>query len=167
MDTVFEFTIVYDADSAKAAVRVIVLRVWGVLVKATAVLTTLCVVAVVWLAREDGAAWFYWALIPLVVAHAGQAWMIWRQSQRLMKKFAGSARVTLSEDSFGFASANGSHVVPWRLFKAAQRDSRNLFLYVSKTAAIVIPTKGVPPAAVQFMIDRTSSNGSGKTESPP
>ena len=162
MNPAFEFTIVYDADSARVAARVITMRMWGVLLKLTAVLTPLSVVAVIWLARQGGATWFYWALLPLLAAHAGQAWLIWRQSQRWMKTFVGSARVTLSESDFCFASENGSHVVPWRLFKASQRDSRNLFLFLSKTAAIVIPTKGVSEAAVQFMIDHVPSNRSGR-----
>src|SRR5438128_1952979 len=126
MDSAFEFTIAYDADSARAAARVITLRMWSVIVKLTAVLTTLCIAAVIWLARQEGATWFYWALLPLAVAHVGQGWLIWRQSQRLTNTFVGSARVTLSENDLRITSANGSHVVPWRLFKASQRDSRNL-----------------------------------------
>lgn len=157
MAPAFEFTIVYDADSARAAARVITRRSWGVSLKLTALLTTLAVVAVIWLARQNGVTWFYWALLPLVLAHVGQAWLIWRQSQRWMKTFVGSARVTLSENDFGFASASGSHVVPWSLFKASQRDSLNLFLFLSKTAAIVVPTKGVSSAAVEFMIDHVAT----------
>ncbi len=167
MAPAFEFTIVHDADSARAAARVITMRVWGVILKATSVLTPLSVVAVIWLAREEEATWFYWALLPLAVAHAGQAWLIWRQSRRWMKTFVGSARVTLSENEFGIASENASHVVPWNLFKASQRDSRNLFLFLSKTAAIVIPTRGVSAAAVEFMIDHVTSSSSGPEPAAP
>ncbi len=162
MNPAFEFTIVYDADSARAAARVITMRMWGRLLKLTAVLTPLSVFAVIWLARVAGATWFYWALLPLVVAHAGQAFLIWRQSRQWMKMFVGSARITLSENDVGIASENGSHVVPWRLFKAWHRDSQNVFLFLSKTAAIVIPTKGVSTAAVEFMIDHVPSNVSGR-----
>ena len=126
-----------------------------------------CFDAFIWLAREGGATWFYWALLPLVVAHAGQAWLIRRQAQRWMKTFVGSARVTLSEDDFGIASESGSHAVPWRLFKASQRDSRNLFLFLSKTAAIVIPTKGVSEAAVEFMIDHVASTSREREPAVP
>jgi len=152
MDPAFEFTIVYDADSARAAARVITMRMWGVPLKFTTVLTTLALVAVIWLVRAAGAIWL-WALVPLAVAHAVQAWAMWHQSQRWRKTFVGSARVTLSENDFGIASESGSHAVPWKLFKGSQRDSRNLFLFLSKTAAIVVPTKGVSAAAVEFMID--------------
>jgi hypothetical protein len=79
-----------------------------------------------------------------------------------MKAFTGSARVTLSETDFGIASNNGSHVMPWGLFKESYRDSKNLFLFLSKTAAIVIPKKGVPPAAVEFMVDHVRRGRSGQ-----
>jgi hypothetical protein len=84
-----------------------------------------------------------------------------------MKTFAGSARVTLSEDDLGFASESGSHVVPWRHFKASHRDSRNVFLFLSKTAAIVIPTKGISAAAVEFMMDHVPPNRSGRQSAAP
>ena len=168
MDPAFEFAIVHDADSARAAARVVTMRVWGVLLKMASVLTPLSVVAVIWLARELGDTWLYWVLLLVVVAHAGQAWLIWRQSRRLMKEFMGySARVTLSENDFGLVSEKGSHVLPWRVFKASQRDSRNLFLFLSKTAAIVIPTKGVSAAAVEFMIDHVRSNSSAQKPAVP
>ena len=167
MTPAFEFTIVYDADSARAAARVITMRMWGGLLKVTAVLTPLSVFAVIWLAQVAGFTWFYWMLLPLVVGHAGQAWLIWRQSRRWMQTFAGSARVTLSENDFGIATENGVHAVPWRRFNASHRDSRNVFLFLSKTAAIVIPTKGVSAAAVEFIIDHVSSNRSGREPAVP
>ena len=167
MAPAFEFTIVHDAESARAAARVITMRMWSGLLKLTAVLTPLSVFAVIWLAQVAGITWFYWALLPLVVGHAGQACLIWRQSRRWMKTFAGSARVTLSENDFGITSENGSHVVPWRLIKASHRDSRNVFLFFSKTAAIVIPTKGVSAAAVEFMLDHVPSNVRGRAPAVP
>ncbi len=167
MDPTFQFTITYDEESARAAARLITMRMWGGLLKVTAVLTPLAVVAVIWLARVAGATWFYWMLLPLAVGHAGQAWLIWRQSRRWMKMFVGSARVTLSENDFGIASERGSHVVPWSLFKASHRDSRNVFLFLSKTAAVVIPTKGLSAAAVEFMIDHVLSNKGGREPAVP
>ncbi len=167
MDPAFEFTVVYDADAARAAARVITMRTWGGLLKVTAILTPLSVFAVIWLARVAGATWFYWVLLPLVVGHAGQLYLIVRQARRLKNTWTGSARVTLSDSDFGIASENGSHVVPWRLFKASQRDSRNVFLFLSKTAAIVIPTKGVSAAAVKFMMDHVSSNGGRREPAVP
>ena len=127
----------------------------------------MCIRDSIWLAQVARFTWFYWMLLPLVVGHAGQAWLIWRQSRRWMGTFAGSARVTLSENDLGIVSDNGSHAVPWRLFKASHRDSRNVFLFVSKTAAVVIPTNGVSAAAVEFMLDHVPSNRSRREPAIP
>jgi hypothetical protein len=156
MDPPFQFTIVYDSDSARAAARVVMMRVWGRFFKVVAVLFPLSVVGALWLARKTESSWWYWMLLVLVLAHATQAYLIWAPLRRWTRRLNGSARVMLSDSDFGFASENGSHVLPWTLFNGSLRDSRNVYLFLSKSSAIVVPTKDVSQAALQFMIDHVS-----------
>ncbi|MEO8466496.1 MAG: YcxB family protein [Gammaproteobacteria bacterium] len=164
MDPAFEFTMVHSKDSARAAVHTIVMRMWGGMLRVQAFLTPLCIGGAVWLVRATEDARWYWSLLPLVLGHAGQAYLIWAQSRRLMKTLKGSARVTLSESDFGIVSEKGSHVMPWTVFKACHRNSRNVLLFLSKNAAIVVPTNDVSGAAVEFMLEHAPSR---KRESWP
>ncbi len=50
-----------------------------------------------------------------------------------------------------------SHTFPWTRFKSALTDEHNLYLFLTKRTAHVVPTQGVAPAAVQFAITRVDS----------
>jgi hypothetical protein len=81
------------------------------------VLTPLSVVAVIWLARERGDTWLYWVLLLVVVAHAGQAWLIWVSAAALEfmidhVRSNGSARKRRCQRPKSFWSAPAECAVP-------------------------------------------------------
>ena len=148
----FDFTVTYDAASLRAAVRVLFVRYWRWLLPWTA-LAALCVIFAVFLLWYVGLS----RLIPYVVLYAGACLILWiftrwNIQRRLMRRLGKSAQIRLTPGDFSISSEGESHTFPWTQFKFSHSDERNLYLFMSKTVAFVLPTSALPDGAQQFVI---------------
>jgi hypothetical protein len=155
----FEFTAAYDEASLQAATRILFRRNW----KWQLPLTTGVVVGVLgtgvflWNLRLHGLAWFCFAY-PLLFP---PLWMLsyWSIRRRLMMRLGKSVEVRMTAADFTIAWDGESHTFPWTRFKSALTDEHNLYLFLTKRTAHVVPTSGATPAAVQFAITRVGAGG--------
>jgi hypothetical protein len=61
-------------------------------------------------------------------------------------------RFTASD--FSTTSTKGSHILPWNRFAFTVRDSKNLLLFFSRYAAIIIPIANTSAEAIGFAEER-------------
>ena len=110
-----------------------------------------------WYLRMHGLAWFFF-LYPLLfpVLWAFSRWAI---QQRLMKKLGKAVQVRMTEGDFSIGSEGESHTFPWSRFKFTLADEHNLYLFLTKRSALVVPTQGISSDAVQFAIGRVGARG--------
>ena len=156
----FEFSGTYDAASLNAATRVLFRRLWLWQLPLTcgAVLVVLGTgLWLWWYLRMHGLAWFCFAyplLFPVL-------WMFsrWSIQQRLMKKLSKPVQVRMTEGDFSIASEGESHTYPWSRFRSTDNDDHNLYLFLTKRSALVVPTHGISSDALQFAVGRVGARG--------
>ena len=156
----FEVAGTYDEETIRAAARVLFTRLWMRQLPFTggAILVVLGTgLWLWWYVRMHGLAEFCFAyplLFPLL-------WMFsrWSIQQRQMKKLGKAVQVRMTEGDFSIASEGESHTYPWSRFKSTLTDDRNLYLFLTKTSALVVPTQGISRDAVQFAIERVGARG--------
>lgn len=71
--------------------------------------------------------------------------------RRIMRRSGEIARLELDEHVIRVDSASGSAEIPWKSLVQIDRDSLNVFLYVSPGAAVIIPTGSIPAAAMELL----------------
>jgi len=152
----FEFSVAYDEDSVRVASRTFFIQVYGRLLRWIVVLFVLSFTAAILLRIASGLSWLNWLIVALVLSHSSLVYFYWAQARRLVRAFTGTARIRLSATEFSISSARGSHVWPWKAFRFARRDPKNVLLFVASAAAVVVPTNGVPQAALDFLVARVS-----------
>jgi len=130
---------------------------WQLPLTVGAILCVLGTGLFLWYLRMYGLAWILFAY-PLVFP---VLWMFgrWGIQLRLMKKLGKAVQVRMTEGDFSIASEGESHTFPWSRFKSTLTDDHNLYLFLTKRSALVVPTQGVSSEAVQFAIGRVGARG--------
>ena len=154
----FDLTVTYDDTSIRAAARVLFARFWRRMLPWTAgaLLSLLVGAILLWYVQVTALIWF---LLLIVVADAF-LWAYTRRNmqRRLMKRLGKSAQIRLTSADFTISSEGESHTFPWTRFRSTLADEHNLYLFVSKTAAFVVPTGKLPPDARQFVLSHVSAH---------
>ena len=156
MSSVFEFSVTYDEDSVRLASRTFFMQVYGRLLRWIVLLFALSLTVAVLLRISTGASWLNWLMVALALSHLSLVYLYWAQARRMVRAFKGTARVRLTDTELSIASERGSHAWPWKAFRFARRDPKNVLLFVARAAAVVVPTNGAPEAAVDFVMVRVS-----------
>jgi hypothetical protein len=71
--------------------------------------------------------------------------------RRIMRRSGQVARLELGERVLQVDSASGAAEIPWKSLVQIDKDSLNVFLFVSRGAAIIIPTGSIPAAAMELL----------------
>jgi hypothetical protein len=154
----FDLTITYDDAAVRAAARVLFARFWRRMLPWTAgaLLSLLVGAILLWYVQVTAPIWF----LVLVVVADGCLWAYtrWNMQRRLMKRLGKSARIRLTTADFTISSEGESHTFPWTRFRSTLADEHNLYLFVSKTAAFVVPTRELPLDARQFVISHVNAH---------
>ena len=155
----FDLTATYDAASLRAAASVLFRRFWvsQLPFTAAAFVSVLVAATLLWYFRVAGLNWLLPAYLALFVA----LWVFtrWNIQRRLMKRLGKSVNVRLTSTDFSVASDGELHTFPWTRFKSILTDDHNLYLFITKRAAFVVPTTGLPLEAQQFAIARVREHG--------
>jgi hypothetical protein len=154
----FDLDVTYDDASLRAAARVLFARYWRWMLPWTAgaVASLLLAAILLWYVRLSTLIWF---LVIFAVANVCMwGYTRWNIQRRLMKRLSKSAQIRLTATDFSITSAGESHTFPWTRFKSTFNDDHNLYLFLTKTAAFVLPTREVPPEALQFVIAHVGAN---------
>ena len=130
---------------------------WQLPLTAGAILAVLGTALLLWYLRIRGLTWFFVAyplLFPIL-------WVFsrWNIQQRLMKRLGKSVQVRMTQGDFSIASEGESHTFPWNRFKSTFTDEHNLYLFITKRSALVVPTQGISTDALQFAIARVGARG--------
>ena len=155
---VFDLTVIYDDTSVRAAARVLFARFWRRMLPWTAgaLLSLLVGAILLWYVRLTALIWF---LLLFVVADAFLwGYTRWNMQRRLVKRLGKSAHIRLTTADFTISSESESHTFPWTRFRSTLADEHNLYLFVSKTAAFVLPTRELPPDAREFVISHVNAH---------
>ena len=147
-----EATFTYDEASLRVAARTLFrvywhrMRLWA----AGAIVSMLLVVALLWYFRIFDLLWF--PLVFLVVNPLLWVWIRRKMGARMMRKLGKSAEIRLTPVDFTIVSGGESHTFPWSRFKSTATDERNLYLFVTKTAAYVLPIQNLSAGIQKFAI---------------
>jgi hypothetical protein len=71
--------------------------------------------------------------------------------RRVMRRSGEVARLELGEHVVRVDSASGSAEIPWKSLVQIDSGLLNVFLYVSRGVAVVIPTGSIPAAAMELL----------------
>ena len=159
MEPAFSFTVSYDAESVVTAARTLFLQLWRrTLMVFTALGVIVGIGGMLYLNTIPELSFFkWWLLLPLVLLPLSFGHLYWLMSRRLIRSLTGTAHIILTDADFSMSSERGSSVVPWKTFKFARRDAKNILLFASNGAAAVVPTTGMPEAAVEFALAHVES----------
>jgi hypothetical protein len=86
------------------------------------------------------------------------AYSFWKVSQRARKQPPAPLDFRLMKSSVQYSNDRSSHTVPWDTFKCTRRDDKNLYLFVTKLAAIAVPTDTLTEDAVEFIIAQVGNH---------
>ncbi len=75
-----------------------------------------------------------------------------------MKRLGKAVQIRLTQADFTVASQGESHTFPWSRFKSTFTDEENLYLFLTRTAAFVVPKRSLTPEAQQFVIGRVDTH---------
>jgi len=155
----FEHSATYDEASLDAAARVLFMRLWMWQLpwEVGAILAVLGTATFLWYLRLHGLAWFcvaYPLLFPIL-------WLLSRRriQRPLMKRLGKAVEVRMTQRDFSIASEGESHTFPWSRFKSTVTDDHNLYLFVTKRSALVVPIQGMSSGALQFASARVGAHG--------
>jgi YcxB-like protein len=155
----FELTAKYDEACLRAATRVLFRRLvmWQLPLTVAVVLGVIGCAVFLWYLRLRGLAWIlvaYPLLFPVL-------WLFgrWNIQRSLMKRLGKSVHVRMTSEDFSIALEGESHTFPWSRFKSTLTDEHNLYLFIAKRTAFIVPTQGVVPDALEFAIARVGVRG--------
>jgi hypothetical protein len=156
MTAAYEFSITYDQESVRCAARTMFTSTWRrPLIPIIVLGFVLGTGAVFYLNTIPELAIIKWICVGLVfLPPIGYVYLYRTMSQRMFTQLTGTANIKLTKSKFSLSSARGSSTVPWSAFQFLKRDERNILLYTSRIAAVIIPTEGIPDEAVEFLLRR-------------
>jgi hypothetical protein len=152
MEPPFAFSATYDADSARVAARTLFIQMWRPLLPFYVLSPVVGVGGMVFFGAFglSDLVWLMAGLLLLTVLSSG--YLYWSMTRRIASALAGTAQFNLTDTDLGVSRQDrGSGVLPWKVFKFARRDARNLLLFVSNRVAIVIPLSALSDAALNFV----------------
>ena len=148
----FDFAISYEKDALRVAARTFFMQVYGRLLFWMLLPYPVALGCAIFLRVVTDISWVTWLLVYVALSPLYWVYLYWRQRRRLLRGMTGTVRVRLTDAEFSIASERGSHAWPWKTFKFVRRDSANLLLFLARSLAIIVPTKGVPEAAIDFVL---------------
>jgi hypothetical protein len=150
---VLEFPARHSADSFRCATFALWKIFWRRNLLLFCTSDALCT-AVVVLASYSLRIWsFLWFPAVFFVAQGLLfAYSFWKVSQRARKQLPAALDFRLTKSTVQYSNDRGSRTVPWDTFKFIRRDSKNLYLLVSKRAAMAVPVENLPEGAMDFII---------------
>ena len=155
----FELTATYDEACLRAATRVLFRRLvmWQLPLTVAVVLGVLGCAVFVWHLHLRGLAWALLAYPLLFPA----LWLFgrWNIQRSLTKRLGKTVQVRMTSEGFSIALEGESHTFPWSRFKSTFIDEHNLYVFITKRTAFIVPTKGAVPDALQFAIERVGARG--------
>ena len=156
MEPSFAFTATYDLESASVAARTLFVQTWRVLLPFGLFTLAMGLAGIVFFGSFLGVWEVAWMLAFLVLMSVlSSAYSYWLTTQRVVRSLVGTAQFNLTEADLSISRPDeGSQVLPWKRFKFAKRDTKNLLLFLSNRAAIVIPASALSEAALKFVITR-------------
>jgi len=102
---------------------------------------------------------FTWvAVLYLVLLAFLWTFTLWTTRRRLIKRLGKAVQIRLMQADFTVASDGESHTFPWSRFKSTFTDEENLYLFLTKRAAFVVPKRSLSPEEQQFVITRMGTH---------
>ena len=105
------------------------------------VVPVLAAIGLLWYFRLLELLWFPLFLMILFPT----LWVISRLriQRRLMKRVGASIQVRATDSDFTFISEGESHTLPWSRIVSTATDDRNIYLFITKNAALILPKGGL------------------------
>src|SRR5688572_30268027 len=133
METPLAFTATYDPESVRIAARTLFVATWRVFLPVVPITPVVAVGGMFFFGSVLGAwdmAWFLaWLLLLSVLS---SVYLYWSTTRRIFLSLVGTAQFNLTESDLSMSRPDqGSHVLPWKMFRFAKRDAKNLLLFVS------------------------------------
>ena len=153
MEPAFAFTATYDPESSRVAARTLFVETWRLVLPFFFLSPVVAIGGIFFFGPFLGVqdvAWFLGCLFLLSVLSS--AYLYWTTTRRIVQSLAGTAQFSLTEAELSVSRADrGSHVLPWKMFRFAKLDAKNLLLFLSNRAAIVIPASALSEGAMRFV----------------
>jgi hypothetical protein len=101
----------------------------------------------------------WWVLSAFVSAQLlGWILSFWNIRHRLLKRTGMAIHVRMTDADFSIAYKGEAHTLPWARFKFALVDDFNLYLFVNKAAALIVPLRDLPASARELAVTRVRNH---------
>ena len=146
----FELAVTYDEEALRAAGGMLFRRYW----RARAPIFGGGIVGLLvcggLLAYFRLYSMLWWVALLVVANFTTWPYIRWSIRRKLMKNAGKSAQIRLTAADFSTSSDGASLTLPWTRIKFAEEDEQNLYLFVGRTTAFIVPRRGTDPIAIQF-----------------
>lgn len=137
---VLELSVTYDAPSLHAAAALMFRKsLRSMLPIASGGLIALLLFTL-WAWLYLHAKFLLWFLALLLVADAvAFAFARRKMERRLLKRLGKTAQIRMTESDVSIMGEGESHTLPWKRFRSVVVDKYNLYLFASRTSAVILP----------------------------
>ena len=151
---VFDLAITYDDQTLRAAAKVLFRHN----VKAKLRMLTGGAVALLFTAgmciylRLYSFLW--WIGLYLLAYPALFAYVRWAIGSRLRKLIGTSMEMQMTQSGFSIKSGGELHTFPWTRISSFTKDRDNIYIFLGRSAAYILPIRQAGELAVEFAMDR-------------
>lgn len=146
----FELTIFYDEASLRAAAALLFWRHWKSKWRMNVVVLVAMLCTAGMFIYFGLSSWIWWIGVYFVVMLALWVYIRWATERRILKLLGKTLKIRLAEDDFTINSEGDSHTFVWKRFKSYQLDSENLYIFLGRTLAYILPIRQASEAAIDF-----------------
>src|SRR5271156_4033487 len=146
----FELTIIYDEASLRSAAALLFWRHWKSKWRMNAVTLVAMLCAAGMFIYLGFFSWIWWVGVSLIVMFALWVYIRWATERRVLKLLGKTVKMRLAEDDFTIRSEGDSHTFVWKRFNSYQLDSENLYMFLGRTLAYMLPLRQASEGAIDF-----------------
>jgi hypothetical protein len=152
---VFDLSVTYDAASLRAAATVLFRRYFRSIsiVAAGGLVVLLGTTLWAWFSLRIVLLIWFFAFIAIAQA-AALAYSRWNIQRRLSKSLGKTAQIRLTGSDMSITLDGESHTLPWERFKSVIADEYNVYLFVTKTATLILPMRNQCAEARAFVVSQ-------------
>ena len=155
---VFELIVTYDEGVLRAAARVFFWRNWKSKFRMTIGSVVALIFAAGMLIYFQFFSLLWWVGLYLLAFPLLWVFVRWSTRRRILKLLGRSSKIRMTQVDFSVMSAGESHTFPWSRFSSFQKDGENLYLFIARTAAYILPIRQAGEPAIAFAMARIGSS---------
>ena len=158
---VFELHVTYEETELRAAASMLFWRQWKskLWMNVLSVFGMICISVMFIYLRFFSMLW--WVVLYFAVSLILWVYVRWLTERRTLKLLGKSVSVRMSPAEFSVMTEGDTHTFTWKRFKSFQQDGENLYLFIFRTMAYILPIRQVGESAIEFAKTQVAANSDG------